>query len=71
MSTKTAPLTATLACLIALPTMAFADDAKQAFEQGKATLSAEIMQYLTQWLIGHIKGSDKQYVDLFLEKGVK
>ena len=39
------------------------------YEAGKATLSAEIMQYLTQWLIGHIKGSDQKYVDCFLEHG--
>jgi hemerythrin len=46
-------------------------DFQQDFKDGKEALSSEMMQFLTQWLIGHIKGSDKQYVELFLERGVK
>ncbi len=39
MLTKNATLAATFVCLIALSAMAFADDAKQAFEQGKTLVS--------------------------------
>ncbi len=36
-------------------------DFKEKFEGGRVGLSIEIMNFLSDWLIKHIQGSDKQY----------
>lgn len=41
------------------------------YEQGKATVSYEVMQFLRNWLLQHIQGIDKKYVDLFKRNGIK
>ncbi len=41
------------------------------FKAGKSTLSNELMQFLKQWLMTHILGSDKAYVPFLHSKGVK
>jgi len=33
-------------------------------------LSAEILEYLVDWFINHITGSDREYMNLFKEKGL-
>lgn len=38
-------------------------------EQGNKVLS-DVADYLTQWLIQHINGTDMKYVEFFQEKGV-
>ena len=35
-----------------------------------SALSLELMQFLTQWLTGHIQGSDKEYAPFLLDKGI-
>ncbi|MEA1050108.1 bacteriohemerythrin [Lamprobacter modestohalophilus] len=45
---------------------AFQDD----FERGKLTLSLDIMNFLSDWLSDHIKGSDQRYSDYLAAKGV-
>ena len=40
------------------------------FEQGKAMMSIEVMEFLQQWLDKHILGTDKQYVPFLTSKGV-
>ena len=43
---------------------------KQDFMDGKALLSVKIMRFLTDWLMQHINGTDKKYVDFFESKGL-
>ncbi len=38
---------------------------------GKALLSYEIMNFLRDWLLNHIKVSDKKYIDCFKSVGAK
>ena len=41
------------------------------FKAGKATVSNELMDFLRDWLIKHIKGTDKRYGPFFNQKGVR
>ncbi len=41
------------------------------FKAGSATISTELMNFLKNWLMAHILGSDKKYVPFLTEKGVK
>lgn len=34
------------------------------------SISLELMQFLTNWLVSHIQGSDREYAGYLLEKGV-
>jgi hemerythrin len=36
-----------------------------------ATLSMEVMNFLKNWLIKHIQGTDKKYTPFMLAKGIK
>lgn len=45
-------------------------DFKEKFDQGQLMLSIDIINFLKNWLINHINGSDQQYVDLFKAKGL-
>ena len=44
---------------------------KEGFETGKVTLTIEVMNFLSDWLLKHIKGTDKKYTKFFNEKGLK
>ncbi len=44
---------------------------KKDFESGKAGLSLQMMDFLSDWLREHIKGTDPKYVPLFKENGIK
>jgi len=46
-------------------------DFKDGFEEGKLSLSIEIMNFLSDWLKSHIKGTDKNYSEFFNENGLK
>lgn len=46
-------------------------DFQAQFKAGKATLSLDISNFLRDWLINHINGTDKKYSDFFNQKGVK
>ncbi len=46
-------------------------DFKAQYSAGKATLSLEISNFLRDWLLNHINGTDKKYSDFFNQKGVK
>ena len=46
-------------------------DFKDGFEQGKLLLSIEIMNFLSDWLQNHIKGSDKKFGPFLTAKGVQ
>jgi len=41
------------------------------FDAGKATVSNDLMNFLKNWLQGHILGSDKKYAPFLTSKGVK
>lgn len=40
-------------------------DFKDGFEKGKLTLSVEVMNFLSDWLQNHIKGTDKKVFRVF------
>jgi len=46
-------------------------DVKEKFAKGQLGLTIEIMDFLSDWLNHHIKGSDKKYAPFFNEKGLK
>ena len=45
-------------------------DFQQDFDSGRVGMSIEIMQFLKDWLTGHILGLDKQYSAFLSAKGV-
>ncbi len=44
---------------------------QQQFEQGKATITLDVMEFLQQWLDKHILGTDKKYGPFLNGKGVR
>jgi hemerythrin len=46
-------------------------DFKEEFKDGKFGLSIDIMNFLSDWLQKHIKGSDKKYSQFFTVNGMK
>ncbi|MBP2134341.1 hemerythrin [Methanomicrobium sp. W14] len=45
-------------------------DFQDSFSSGKLGLSIDVMKFLSGWITGHIKGTDKNYIDCFRENGV-
>ena len=43
---------------------------KERFDQGKLTLTVEVRLFLSDWLVNHIKKSDRQYSAFLLAAGV-
>ncbi len=41
------------------------------FEQGDLAISTDMVQFLSDWLVTHIKGSDKKYAPFLLARGVR
>lgn len=39
-------------------------------EEGKVSVTFQLMNFLRSWLIEHINGTDKKYISLFKEKGL-
>ncbi len=46
--------------------IAFGND----FRDNRAALTTEVMNFLKNWLVGHIKGTDQKYAPFFIERGV-
>ena len=46
-------------------------DFKQGFDEGQIMLSIDVMDFLENWLVTHIQGSDKKYGPFFNEKGLR
>ncbi len=40
------------------------------FQEGKSTITYELMDFLSDWLINHILDSDKKYVSYLTSRGV-
>lgn len=47
-----------------------ASELKQKFDAGKAQITVEVMNFLKDWLNGHILGTDKKYSAFLNSKGV-
>ncbi|WP_027186059.1 bacteriohemerythrin [Desulfovibrio inopinatus] len=45
-------------------------DFEMEFEQGRTLLSMELVQFLRNWYLSHVKGVDQQYANFFKEKGI-
>ncbi|MCX8125342.1 MAG: bacteriohemerythrin [Spirochaetes bacterium] len=41
------------------------------YQQGKASFSLELMNFLKDWLTKHILGSDKKYKEFFVAKNIE
>ena len=46
-------------------------DFKIGFEKNNLPLTVEVMNFLSDWLKNHIKGTDKKYSAFFNQKGLK
>ncbi len=46
-------------------------DFKKDFDSGKAAMTLEVMNFLKNWLLNHISGTDKKYGPFFNERGLK
>lgn len=45
-------------------------DFQEKYLKGEILLSIDIINFLRDWLIKHISGTDKKYTDFFISKGV-
>ena len=43
---------------------------QRSHEQGKPLISVPVMSFLVKWITDHVKGTDRQYVPLFRERGL-
>ena len=46
------------------------EDYIEQVSQGKTSISLSLMGFLKEWLVNHIMGSDKDYVEFFAKKGI-
>jgi hemerythrin len=46
-------------------------DFRKGFGDGRMSLTLEVMNFLKDWLTGHILGVDKKYAPFFAAKGLK
>ncbi|MCI5168244.1 MAG: hypothetical protein D3903_19685 [Candidatus Electrothrix sp. GM3_4] len=46
-------------------------DFKKDFDEGRATVSVNVLQFLSKWLQTHINGVDQKYSSFLNENGIK
>ena len=44
---------------------------QQEYSAGRLGLSLDVMKFLSGWVAGHIKGTDRHYIECFTENGVR
>lgn len=44
---------------------------KSKLDSGQLVITPEITMFLRDWLVNHVKGSDKKYSGFFIKKGLK
>ncbi len=47
------------------------DAFKKEFEAGSASISIDLLNFLKDWLVTHIQGTDKKYVQCFHQHGLQ
>lgn len=45
-------------------------DFYQQFKAGKATMSVQMMNFLRDWLVNHIQGTDMKYKEFYKKEGI-
>jgi hemerythrin len=48
-----------------------ATDVKKRFDSGKLVLSLEITNFVKDWIVDHVMGTDKKYSQCFIANGLK
>ncbi len=46
-------------------------DISERYESGRLVISLEITDFIKNWIVNHVLGTDKKYSSLFIDKGVK
>lgn len=46
-------------------------DIKKRFDEGRLVLSVEITNFVKEWIVKHVMGSDKKYSRCFVENGLR
>jgi hemerythrin len=47
------------------------NELKEKFSNGNVAISLEVLNFLKDWLLKHIIGTDRKYIPLFKEHGIK
>ncbi|MFA4920411.1 MAG: hypothetical protein WC581_14380, partial [Thermodesulfovibrionales bacterium] len=46
-------------------------DVKKLFEEGSLVISLEITNFIKEWIVNHVLGSDKKYSKCFVDNGLR
>ncbi len=46
-------------------------DVKKLYEEGKLVISLEITNFIKEWIVNHVLGTDKKYSKCFVDNGLR